>query len=359
MFNTYQKYILKNFINKFTLISIIFFTLIIVLSILEEISFFKKIDINPFYPYLLSILNAPITLFEIFPFILMLSTQFLYYDLFKNDELNLLKKSGLSNLKIIKLLFFISIIISIFNIFVFYNFASYLKFNYSNIKNNFSNDNKYLAMVLDSGLWIKDETDDKIFIIKSSQIKDNNLYKTTINEFDKDFKLIRVIQSKVVDIKEFEWIVYNPIITENNISSIVKSSIPLTTNFNERKINSYFSNITTYNLLKLFTLKKDFENLGYSTVEIENFLLQLFTLPIIYVILTLLASVIMLNFVRNRSLLFNIVLGISLSVIIFYIRFIFSSLGNSGILPMLLANFFPVIIISLFVLIGLININEK
>ena len=100
MFNTYQKYILKNFINKFALISIIFLALIIVLSILEEISFFKKIDINPFYPYLLSILNAPITLFEIFPFILMLSTQFLYYELFKNDELNLLKKSGLSNLKI-------------------------------------------------------------------------------------------------------------------------------------------------------------------------------------------------------------------------------------------------------------------
>ena len=37
----------------------------------------------------------------------------------------------------------------------YYNFASKLKFHYTNIKNSFSNDNKYLAMVTDSGLWIK------------------------------------------------------------------------------------------------------------------------------------------------------------------------------------------------------------
>ena len=44
---------------------------------------------------------------------------------------------------------------------IFYNISSNLKFYYSNIKNNFSNDNKYLAMVTKSGLWIKDEVDGK------------------------------------------------------------------------------------------------------------------------------------------------------------------------------------------------------
>ena len=41
MFKTYEKYIIKNFITKFIMISIIFLSLIIILSILEEISFFK------------------------------------------------------------------------------------------------------------------------------------------------------------------------------------------------------------------------------------------------------------------------------------------------------------------------------
>ena len=167
MLKIYQKYLIKNFIIKFLKISLIFFSLIIILSLLEEISFFKDLNTNFLFPYFLTFLNAPITLFEIFPFIFLLTTQFLYYDLIKNDELNLLKKNGLSNLKIVKILFLLSITIGIFNVIIYYNLASKLKFHYSNIKNNFSNDNKYLAMVTDSGLWIKDEINDKVLIIKS------------------------------------------------------------------------------------------------------------------------------------------------------------------------------------------------
>ena len=83
----------------------------IILGSLEEISFSKNLDINFLYPYYLTLLNAPITLLEIFPFILLLTTQFLFYDLFKKDELNLLKTNGLTNLSLIKIIFLISFLI--------------------------------------------------------------------------------------------------------------------------------------------------------------------------------------------------------------------------------------------------------
>ena len=116
MFKIYQKYLINNFLLKFLNISIIFLSLTIILGILEEISFFKDMKVSFLYPYFLTLLNTPMTLFEIFPFIFLLTTQFLFYDLFKRDELNLLKKNGLSNLKIIKILFFLSLVIGIFNI---------------------------------------------------------------------------------------------------------------------------------------------------------------------------------------------------------------------------------------------------
>ncbi len=72
MFKTYEKYIIKNFLNKFLTVSLIFFGLIIILSILEEISFFKNISSNFLFPYFLTVLGAPITLFEIFPFIFLI-----------------------------------------------------------------------------------------------------------------------------------------------------------------------------------------------------------------------------------------------------------------------------------------------
>ena len=274
MFKIYQKYIINNFLLKFLNISVIFFALTFILSILEEITFLKDIQVSFWYPYFLTILSAPITLFEIFPFIFLLTTQFLFFELFKKKELSLLKVNGLSNLKIIKILFFLSLIIGFFNILVYYNIASKLNFQYSNIKNKFSDDNKYLAMVTQSGLWIKDEVDGKTFLIKSELIKDNILSKTIINEFNDDFELIQTIQSQKIDISQNKWIIFNPIITKNNISQKGDKQIYLQTNFNETRINNLFSNISTLDILKLFNLMEDYKKIGYSPDDVYLHLLK-------------------------------------------------------------------------------------
>ena len=359
MFKIYQKYLINNFLLKFLNISIIFLSLTIILGILEEISFFKDMKVSFLYPYFLTLLNTPMTLFEIFPFIFLLTTQFLFYDLFKRDELNLLKKNGLSNLKIIKILFFLSIVIGIFNIAIYYNLASKMKFQYSIIKNDLSNDNKYLAMVTESGLWIKDEIENKTLIIKSNYVKGNFLSKAIINEFNDNFELIRTIQSDKINIKTNDWEIYDPVITIDNIPQENVDYIVMKTNFNEEKINNLFSNISTLDVIKLFDLKKDFDKLGYSTREILVHLLKLFTTPLLYGILTVLSAIIMMNFSRDKSLLFHIIIGILMSVLIYYMNFIFSSLGNNGKIPIILSIFFPMVIMSFVSIIGLININEK
>ena len=105
--------------------------------------------------------------------------------------------------KIIKILFLLSLAIGIFNIAIYYNFASKLNFQYSNIKNKFSDDNKYLAMVTQSGLWIKDEIDGKTLLIKSELIKENILSETIINEFNDNFELIRLSENNI------RWKYYN------------------------------------------------------------------------------------------------------------------------------------------------------
>ena len=61
----------------------------------------------------------------------------------------------LSNLRIIKNLFFSALLMGIIIVVFYYNLSSKLKFLYTDIKNNYSNDNKYLAVVNDSGIWLK------------------------------------------------------------------------------------------------------------------------------------------------------------------------------------------------------------
>ena len=173
----YIKYILFNFIKLILLVSLIFFLLVLLLNLFEEINFFKDINESLYYPILLNFLNAPTILIDLFPFIFLISTQFLIINLIEKNELIILKNFGIDNIKLISIISLVSFIVSLLLIVFFYNFSAKLKHMYLDIKNDFATDNKYLAVITDNGIWIKDEVLNNTNIISAKLIKGTNLKK--------------------------------------------------------------------------------------------------------------------------------------------------------------------------------------
>ena len=359
MIKTFEKYLIKLFIKKVMNISLIFFSLIFILSVFEEISYFKDINVNFYYPFLLTALNTSSALFEIFPFIFLISTQFFFLELINKNELEVLKVNSLNNFKVIKLLFFTSFFLGILLVSVFYNFSSSLKFIYLDLKNNYSDDDKYLAVVTENGLWIKDEIDKNIYIIQANKIEGNYLENVSIFRFNNEFNLNEVIEADKIDTSNFEWIVYEPTISINNKSTKLTENINILTHFDALKIKSMFRNLSSLNLLELIKLKKDYKSLGYSTGEINSHLNKLYSFPAFLTIMTILASIIMLNIKKSKPAIFHILLGVFLSVTIYYFYFLFTLLGENGKIPVFISIWSPLLILSLFITIGLVRINEK
>ncbi|MDB4157470.1 LptF/LptG family permease [Candidatus Pelagibacter sp.] len=359
MIKAFEYYLIKLFIKKILNISLIFLSLIFILSIFDEISFFKDLDVSFYFPFFLTLLNVPSTLFEIFPFIFLISTQLFFVELIAKNELEIFKVNGTTNLKIIQIIFFTSLISGILLSTLFYNFSSKFKFLYLDLKNNYSNDNKYLAVVNENGLWIKDEINEKIFIINAMQINNNILNEVTISEFNNKFELSRIIQSSSIEISSKRWVISNPTISINNKTQNLKKEIFLTTHFDEKKINGLFRNLGSLSIGQLLKLNKDYESLGYSTTEVKNYLYKLLAFPVYLSIMVLLASIIMFNIKRNKSLIFSIILGILSSVLIYYIYYLFNFLGESEKIPIFLAAWLPLLILVFIISIGLLRINEK
>ena len=161
----YQSYIFSLFFRNFILISFIFFCLIIIINFFEEIKFSEKNNIDTYYSLYLSILNTPSLIFEVFPFIFLVTVKTFYLKLNDNNEFKILNSNGVSNFKIVLLLAILSALIGIFLLLFYYSFSSNLKSKYLELKNRFSNTNEYLAVVKDDGLWIKEEIDDSIYFI--------------------------------------------------------------------------------------------------------------------------------------------------------------------------------------------------
>ena len=74
----------------------------------------------------LAVINAPSFIFEMFPFIFILSTQLYFVNIFEDNQIQIFKYSGLKNSQLIKIISLTTFILSILIIF-FYNFSSNLK----------------------------------------------------------------------------------------------------------------------------------------------------------------------------------------------------------------------------------------
>ena len=359
MIKTFELYLITLFFKKILNIFLIFSALIFILNLFEEIIFFKDLELNLFFPAMLSGLNLPATLFEIFPFIFLIGTQFFFLDIIDKNELEILKINGLNNLRILRTLFLTSFVFGFILITAFYAFSSKLKFIYFDIKNSYSNDDKYLAVIKESGLWIKDEIDNKILIINSIKISNNLLLDVSIHEFDNNFKLARLIQSKEVDITKYEWVISRPLIFKDNKTLQLEGGYLMKTHFDIEKINSLFSNLSSLNLSQLLKLKDDYKSLGNSTREVDIHLHKLYSLPLYLSIMTIFASIIMFNNKRNASTILHLILGILFSVIIYYLSYLFYLMGENGKIPVILSIYLPIMVLLLITSIGMVKLNEK
>ena len=355
----YQNYIVKNYINTLLKITFIFYCLIFIMNIFEEINFFKDTDSNVYMPLILTFLNAPSVLYEIFPFIFLISTQFFFIQLIDKEEILVFKNHGITNTQVLKVLVIISTLIALFINIVFYNISSNLKFLYLDLKNEYAKDNKYLAVITENGLWIKDEINNKINIINAEKIEKNLLINVEIIQFSKNFIFDQSIIAEKVNIKNFKWKINNAKISKNNFNNTVSEDLIFESNFNSEKINNLFSDMSSLSFFKLKDIKNNYKNLGYSTEEVDVHIQKIFSYPFYLVIMALFSAIIMMNIKHNRPKIFSLIFGIILSVVIYYINFFSGVLGQNLSLPPYISVWTPILIIFLSCAIGLVRINEK
>ena len=355
---TYIKFLCRIFLNSFFNIFLITFCLIFILNFITELDFFKDIDVSPYFPIYLSLLNTPSMIFEMFPFIFLISTQLFFNELINHNQMNTFKYSGLKNSKILIILNFLSFFLGVLIIVFFYNFSSNLKNFYLELKSSYTKDDKYLAVITNNGLWIKDVVDEKILMINASKIEENFIVDVFISEFDKNFEIIRNLKSKKVDIRNKKWLINDVEIFNENYRT-KQNAIELETNFDYKIIQSMFSNLSSLSLMELIEMRKNYLKLNYSVTDLNLHLLNLFSYPFYLVLMTLISSVIMFNSKNYKNKYLKITFGLLVSVSIYYIYNYFYVLGVTEKINATISITLPLIILLIINIYFLRDINAK
>ena len=355
---TYTKFLVGIFLKSFLFVLMIILSLVFIINLLGELDFFKDIETTTFFTIYLALINSPSIIFEIFPFIFLISTQLFFIKLFDKNQIQIFKYTGLKNSKIFIIMSIVSIVLSFFIITIFYNASSNLKSFYLELKSKYTTDGKYLAVINKNGLWIRDKIEDKILIINSSKIDENFLIDSFITEFDQNYNVVRNIKSKKINIKNYEWEIMDPEIFEKNISSR-KDIIKIKSNFDYKRIQSLFSNLNSLSILELIELKKNYDLLNYSTVEVNLQIQKIFSYPFYLLLMSFFSGLIMLNTKKFKSNTVKISIGLFLCVLIYYFNNLLYVMGLTEKIDTKLSIWIPIILLILITLMMSNKLNEK
>jgi len=356
-----NKYLGQEFLKIVFNSSIIFFALGFIMSLFEEINFFKDLDVNIITPINLALLFTPSLLHNFFPFIILLSGIWFFLKIKKSDELTAINISGLSNLSVIITPGFLSIILGIIFITAINPITSVLITKYENVKGGYELDQEYLAAITDNGIWIKEKNLHKNNIIRALYLVDENLIELTIYEFDKNNDFLRRIEAESANISSLKWTLKNVKIinADGLVSAEDIKTISYISMYDIKKIKSLYSNLDTISFWNLDREIKLLEQRGYSSKEMQAKLHRSFSFPFFLLSMLLLSSFFTLGTRFSESNWTYVFFTIISSILIFFFNDFSAVLGKTEKLPIVVSVWMPIAIIFIFSFVGIIHANQK
>ena len=355
-----NKYIVLNFSKILFLATLIFFCLGIILNLFEEIEYFKKYNTDLILPFILTLSFLPDLIINLLPFIIFLSAIWFFRSIKLNKDLLSLKVFGLSNFDIAKLSSSIAFIFGIIVIIAINPITSSLLQYYEITKARYSDEVNHLISFNKNGIWIKDQTEERKLIVNAESLDNEILKDVTIYTFLNDDNLLSRVNADSVDISNMVWILKNvKVFNFENSKNEKYEVMELNTNYDILKINSIFKNTHT---LSFFNLVNNYHFLikrGYNEQKLKERIHSLLSLPIYLVLMVLLAAIFILSDMKKTNNISIFFVSIFTCVAVYYLKDLSMALGQTGKINLLLSIWIPIIILSIFSSIGIIQINEK
>ena len=355
-------YILKNFLKTLLIVVSVVFCFGIILNLFEEIEFFKNLDTSIFKPLFLTIIFIPSLIIKLFPFIIFISSMWFMIKIRNNNDLLTLKIYGYSNVKIYLILALTSFFIGWTILTLITPLSSSMVKYYEKTKSQYARDIDHLVTFNNNGLWIKEPHDNGERIISAESIEENFLSNVVIFEFNNNFDIKRKIFSESVNISQNNWILENSTIfkfEDNMFKKENNNHYEINSIYDKEKITSLFSNSDTISFLDLTKNYQNLINNGYSKRFLDQSFHSMLSLPFFLFLMTSIAAILTLHTLKRADNLRFIVIGLIFSVMVYYFKDLSIALGMTDRIPLVLSVWSPIIILSLFTSIGILQINEN
>ena len=356
-----NRYLIGEFLKSFLNIVLIFVALGLIMNLFEEINFFRKFDIGIATPIGLSFMIIPSILVNMLPFIVFLSSMMTFIKLKNNRDLISIKVLGFSNLKFLTLFSSTAFVLGVLTLFAINPLTSAILKSYVDIKGKYDMYKNHLASITSNGIWIKEKIDGKTQIVKAEALEIDTLMNVSIYKFDENDVLIERIMAKKSNISNSQWITKDVVKYKFGSDRTIENfeTLLVNSNYDKEKLNSIYSNLDTISFYKLIRNADKLIQKGYNPLLLKEKRHFYLSLPFFLILMVCLAGIFTLNDNDRRQNTYYILLSIITCVTVFYLKNFSTALGATERIPLVISVWSPVIILSIFCSVGVLQINDK
>lgn len=346
---TLNLYIARRFLGTVGKVFLIFFAILMLIDMIEQLRRFSDAGIGLAGAMELSLLNVPETLYRILPLIVVMGAIANFLGLARSSELVVVRAAGRSGLRFLMTPLLVSVGLGLVAVALFNPLVAATSKAYDDKRSELSQGGRSVLSVADTGLWLRQGSDSGQTVIQAarSNLDGTELFGVTFVGFDTDGTPGKRIEAETARLIEGAWELTGTKswdLTSPNpeLSAVIDPGpVALPSDLTPERIRDSFGTPSAIAFWDLPRYIADLERAGFSAQAYKLWYQMELALPVLMAAMVLVAAGFTMRHVRfggtGRMVLFALLAGFGF----YFLRNFAQALGDTGQIPVLLAAWSP------------------
>ena len=363
---TLSLYIARRFAGMVGRVFLIFFGILMLIDMIEQLRRFSDAGVGLGGAALLSLLNVPETLYRILPLIMIMAAIAMFLGLARSSELVVVRAAGRSGLRFLVTPLVVAILLGALMVALFNPLVAATSKAYDQRRATLAQGGDSVLSVTDSGLWLRQGGEDGQTVIQAARANPDGtqLFGVTFLSFDADGLPTRRIEAETAGLTSGAWELlgvktWN--LTEPNPELSAKRDagpVALPSDLTAERIRDSFGTPSAIAFWDLPGYIADLEGAGFSARSYRLWFQMELAQPLLMAAMVLVAAGFTMRHVRfggtGRMVMMAMLAGFG----IFFLRNFAQALGDSGQIPITLAAWSPPVAAAMFSLGLLLHLED-
>lgn len=361
---TLSRYIARTYFVNLIFLLMILLGIIYLFDIVELVRRASKREDVPFMLVLqLGLLKLPEVGQLLFPFAILFSAMFTFWQLTRRYELIVLRSAGFSVWQFLAPVIGVAFLVGILQMLIINPVGAVLMGKYAELEKQYLSHNASQIAFFEEGLWLRQDLEEpgNYAILHAPRIENTtwHLRDVTMLQFDARNNFLLRADARRAVLKKGYWEFHDVKLHRQGVTAAQdQERYKLPTALTIDEIEESFASPDTMSFWNLPDYIQTLEATGFDATRLRVHYQNLWAQPLFFASMVLLAACVSMRPPRQRGAFVLIVLGIFIGFIVFFMSSFLQALGTSHQLPIVLAAWSPALICFLLGLTVIMNLED-